>query len=141
MSNQLHDSEGGPRFRIKHCNLIMCGLIRGPCSHPQPCTASSTWLDSEIPRGGGGRKEEEEGGEEGAELPRFCHTAASSPTGTRCVSGFSQPGRRRNPGNPQTGCHRQVFVGQRRLEGFNLSALLSRETLFICRLKRTAKRL
>lgn len=58
MSNQLHDSEGGPLFRIKHCNLIMCGLIKGPCVRPQPCTASSTWLDSEIPQGGGGRKEE-----------------------------------------------------------------------------------
>lgn len=58
MSNQLHDSEGGPLFRIKHCNLIMCGLIKGPCVRPQLCTASSTWLDSEIPQGGGGRKEE-----------------------------------------------------------------------------------
>lgn len=56
MSNQLHDSEGGPLFRIKHCNLIMCGLIKGPRVHPQPCTASSTWLDSEIPQGGGGRR-------------------------------------------------------------------------------------
>lgn len=84
-------------------------------------------------------EEEEEGGEEGAELPRFLHTAASSPAGTRCVSGFSQPGRRGNPGNPQTGCHRQVFVGQRRLAGSNFNALLSRETLFICCLKQTAK--
>lgn len=56
MSNQLHDSEGGPLFKIKHCNLIMCGLIKGPCVHPQPCTTSSTWLKSPREEDGGGRR-------------------------------------------------------------------------------------
>lgn len=65
MSNQLHDSEGGPLFKINHCNLIMCGLIKAkrladlaPIRNP--------------PR-------EEEGRKEGAQLPPFLHTATPPP--------------------------------------------------------------
>lgn len=121
MSNQLHDSEGGPLFKMKHCNLIMCGLIKGPCVHPQLCTTSSTWLKS--PREDDWRRKEEK---KGAELSRFLHTAASSPRwGTRPVSGFSQPGPRGNPGNTSDCLPPPGVSGQRRLAGSNWMASLS----------------